>query len=108
MGDVAGGDFAADYGTGDDFFLERYRRDYFDGEPMMRAQFSQPSYVSGLLVAEAKIFPYEHGAYMKAAHEDLLDEFFGRDAREIECEGKDDGGFEAYAAEPFHALCVGG
>src|SRR6202023_1313299 len=70
VGDIAGGDFAADYGAGDNFFLERYGRDYFDGEPMMRAEFSQLCYVAGLLVAEAKIFPYEHSAYMKAAHED--------------------------------------
>src|SRR5690349_15683390 len=45
---------------------------------------------------------------MKAAHENLLDEFFGGEAREIERERKDNRGLNPHGAEPFHALHIGG
>src|SRR5882757_5672961 len=108
MGDGAGGDFAADGGAGDDFAVERDWRDYFDGEAMACAQFAEQSYVAGLFVAEVKIFAHQDGADVQAAHQNLLDELFGGKAREIEGEGEDDGGLQAYGAEPVHALGIGG
>jgi len=59
-------------------------------------------------VTEAKIFTHQHRAYAKAAYENLLDEVFGGEAREVEREGKDHGRFEPDGAEPVHALRVGG
>src|SRR5882762_9931732 len=108
MGDGARGDFAADGGAGDDFAVERNWRDDFDGEAMARPQFAEQCYVASLFVAEVKIFAYQDGADVQAADQNLLDELFGGEAREIESEGKNDGGLQAYGAEPVHALCVGG
>src|SRR6267143_684032 len=108
MSDGAGGDFASDGGAGDDFAVERDGRNDFDGKAVARAQFAEQSYVAGLLVAEVKIFAYQDGADVQAADQNLLDELFGGEAREIESEGKNDGGLQAYGAEPVHALCVGG
>src|SRR5712671_2092622 len=108
MSDGAGGDFASDGGAGDDFAVERNGRNDFDGKAVARAQFAEQSYVAGLLVAEVEIFAHQYGADVQAADQDLLDELFGGEAREIESEGEDDGGFEANGAEPIHALHVGG
>src|ERR1700720_4996738 len=74
----------------------------------MRAQLAEQSYVTGLPVTEVKIFTYQHSAHMKAAHQDLLDEFFRGESREIEREGKHNGGFQAHGAEPVHALRASG
>jgi hypothetical protein len=73
-----------------------------------RAQLAEQGYVSTLLVAETKIFADQHDAHVKATNENLLDELFRGEAREIESEGKDDGGLETDGAEPIHALGVGG
>src|SRR5712672_1032537 len=108
MGDAAGGDFTANRGAGDDFAVERNGRNDFDGKAVARAQFAEQSYVSGLLVAEVKIFAYQNGADVQAADQNLLDELFGGKAREIEGEGEDDGGLQAYSAKPVHALRIGG
>src|SRR5260221_248542 len=69
---------------------------------------AERSDIASLLVTEAKIFTHQHGAHTKAAHENLLDEVFGGEAREIQREGKDDGRFEPDGTEPVHALRVGG
>src|SRR5712672_67596 len=95
-------------GAGDDFAVQRDGGDDFDGKAVARAQFAEQSYVAGLLVAEVKIFAYQDGAHVQAADQNLLDELFGGEAREIECEGKNDGGLQAYGAEPVHALRIGG
>src|SRR5258708_34170935 len=108
MRDGAGGNFTADGGAGDDFAVERNGQNDFDGKAVARAQFAEQSYVAGLLVAEVKIFTYQDGADVQAADQNLLDELFGGEAREIEREGKNDGGLEAYATEPVHALRIGG
>src|SRR5258708_15617835 len=108
MRDGAGGNFTADGGAGDDFAVERNGQNDFDGKAVARAQFAEQSYVAGLLVAEVKMVAYQNGADVQAADQNLLDELFGGEAREIEREGKDDGGLQAYGAEPVHALGVGG
>src|SRR5258707_5558939 len=107
VGDVGGGDFAANGGAGDDFAIEGDGRNDFDGEPVARTQLAEQGYVAALPVTEAKIFTHQHGAHVQATNENLIDEFLRGEAREIEGEGEDDGGLETDGAEPIHALGVG-
>ncbi len=108
VGDVAGGDFAADHGARDDFSLVGDGRNNLHGEAVARAESAEQVDVARLLMTEAEVFSYQNSTHVQAANENLLDEVVGGKARQIQREVKDDSRFEAEEAEPFHALRVGG
>src|SRR5712692_6809113 len=62
VGDVAGCDFAADHGAGDDFSLVGDWRNDLHREAVARAQSAQQVHVAGLLMAEAKVLSDQNGA----------------------------------------------
>ncbi len=67
MSDIAGGNFAADDGTGYDFSSVNNRRDDDDVETAINAELEEELGVAGLLVAKAKIFSDKNGANVKVA-----------------------------------------
>src|SRR6266478_1635163 len=105
---VARGNFAANDGAGDDFSPIDHRRNDHDVEPVFCAKFREQLHIARLLMPEAKIFTDQNGLYVQIAEENLLDKFFGRETRKIECERENHNGFEPERVEPLHALRVGG
>src|SRR5260370_18962733 len=108
VGDVAGGDFAADHGARDDFFVAGQRWNDLDREAVERAQGAKQGDIAALLMTEAKILAYENGAHLQTTHENALDKVFGSDACEVQGERKHHGGLDAQKTKPLHTLSVGG
>ena len=50
---------------------------------MSHSQFAQQSNITGLAMPEPKIFAHQHSTHAESLHKNLLDEFFGRKARQI-------------------------
>src|SRR5467141_440175 len=107
VGHVALGDFAANDGAGDDFSAIDHRGNDHDIESMFCAKLGQQLHVTRLPMSKAKIFADQNGLYTQIAEQNLLDEFVGREPREIEREREDHNRFEAERVEPLHTLRVG-
>ena len=106
MRDIAVGYFAANYRAADDFAMVDDRRNDDDFKAVLRAELHEQRSVAGLFMAEAEVFANEERAEAKLVDENLLHEFFGRQARKLQSKSLDDGGFEANHAEPCGALLV--
>ena len=92
--DIAFRDFAPEQRAADDFAAVNDRRNDNHFETKALAQLVERRGVAGLFVAEAEIFSDEQGANAQLVDENLLNEFFGRKAREVDSKRLDDGGFE--------------
>src|SRR5260221_3756376 len=98
--DIAFGNFAPEQSAADDFAAVDDRRNDNHFETKALAQLLERRCVAGLLVAEAEVFSDEQGANAQLVDEDLLNEFFWREARKVERKSLDDGGLEANHAKP--------
>lgn len=107
-GNVAGGHSAANDGAGENLAVNDDVRKDDDREAARVPKLLKKLRVASLAMAEAEVLADKDRADAKVTHQDLINEFFGREARKFVSEGQNDGGLHACGCEASDTLCVGG